>query len=53
MSRTSVFDWHKRYKSPKSACMLKLRVTTMLFAFFDHRDIVHHEIVHRKVITVN
>ena len=49
MSRTRVFDWHKRYKSPKSACMLKLRVTTMLFDIFDDRDIVHHEIVHERL----
>ena len=49
MSRTRVFDWHKRYKGPKSACMLKLRVTTMLIVFFDHRDIVHREIVHERL----
>ena len=41
---TRVFDWHKRYTSSKSACMLKLRVTTTLFVFFDDRDIVYHEI---------
>ena len=53
MSRLRVYDWHKRYKRPKSACMLKSRVKglllrirkMMLFVFFDHRDIVHHEIV--------
>ena len=45
MSRSRVFDCHKRYKRPKSAYMLKLRVKMMLFVFFDHRDIVHHEIV--------
>ena len=49
MSRTRVFDWHKRCKSSKSACMLKLRVTTMLFVFFDDRDIVYHEIVHERL----
>ena len=49
MSRTRVFDWHKRYKSSKSACMSKLRVTTMLFVFFDHREIVYHEIVHERL----
>ena len=53
MSRLRVYDWHKRYKRPKSACMLKLRAKCvllrirkmMLFVFFDHRNIVHHEIV--------
>ena len=45
MPRSRVFDWHKRYKRPKSTCMLKLRVKMMLFVFFDHRDIVYHEIV--------
>ena len=52
MSRSRVYDWHKRYKRPKSACMLKLRgkglllrTRKMMFVFFDHRDIVYHEIV--------
>ena len=45
MSRSRVFDWHKRYKRPKSACMLKFRVKMMLFVFFNHIDIVYHEIV--------
>jgi hypothetical protein len=46
--RTSVFEWHKRFKEGQKVRMQKLQVKTMLTAFFDVKGITHHEFVPEK-----
>jgi hypothetical protein len=43
--RTSVFQWHKRFKEVQKVRMQKSRVKTVLSAFFDAKGIIHHEFV--------
>jgi hypothetical protein len=48
LSRTSVFEWHKRCIEAQKVRMQKSRVKTMLTAFFGAKGIIHHEFVPGK-----
>jgi hypothetical protein len=50
--RTSVFEWHKRFKEAQKVRMQKSWVKSMLTTFFDAKVIILHEIVTEKQ-TVN
>jgi hypothetical protein len=52
LSRTSVSEWHKRFKEAQKVGIQKSWVKTMLTAFFDAEGIIHHEFVLEKQ-TVN
>jgi hypothetical protein len=49
--RTSVFEWHKRFKEGRELLQddeWKITGETMLSVFFDAKAIVHHKFVLRK-----
>jgi hypothetical protein len=48
LSRTSVFEWHKRFKEAQKVKMQKSRVKTMLTAIFYAEGIIHHKFVPEK-----
>jgi hypothetical protein len=48
LSRTDVFELHKRFKEAQKVKMQKLRVKTMLTAFFYAKGIVRREFVQKK-----
>jgi hypothetical protein len=48
LSRTSVFEWHKRFKEAQRVRMQKSWLKTMLAAFFDARGIICYELVPEK-----
>jgi hypothetical protein len=52
LSRTSVFEWHIRFKEAQKVTLQKLGVKPMLPAFFDAKGIIHHKLVLEKQ-TVN
>jgi hypothetical protein len=50
--KKSVSEWHKRFKDAQKVRMQKLRVKTMLTAFFNAKGIIHHKFMPEKQ-TVN
>jgi hypothetical protein len=48
LSRTSVFEWHKRYTEAQKVRMQKSREDTMLTASFDDKGIIRQESVPEK-----
>jgi hypothetical protein len=52
LSRTCVFEWHRKYKETQKLRMQKSRVKTMLTAFFYVKGTIHHIFVPEKQ-TVN
>jgi hypothetical protein len=49
LSRTSFFEWHKRFESSsESKRIQKSWVQTMLTAFFYAKGIIHQEFVTKK-----
>jgi hypothetical protein len=52
LSRTSVFEWHKRFKEAQKVRMQESRVKIILTAFLYTKSIIHHEFVPEKQ-TVN
>jgi hypothetical protein len=50
LSRTSMSEWHKRFKEAQNVRMQKSHVKTRLAAFVDAKGIIHHHFVLEKQI---